>query len=248
MWEDIKAVYRTGWRAAFVLPLLFLIPAVVEFLQHVVELRTGMYDSVAAAKAASDDPMRMASGFAKTVALLLPGYWFVRLMAFGDKSKAARPERPAFTLWLVLFALQATVLAYSLFGTSVAAMFDLTGREGTIFDSVLSAIWFIVSIYLTAWYVAWPLGNQKIGPIRSLKIMAGSFWRTIGYMVGCVLPLMALHYALSYLAIAATPGWLDWPVLLIDSLVVALLACTMAGSAYIATRSAAARKGVELAG
>jgi hypothetical protein len=59
---------------------------------------------------------------------------------------------------------------------------------------------------------------------------------------------MALHYGLSYAAIALTPTWLDWPVLIFDALVVGLLACTMAGSGYVAARSAAARKNVDLAG
>ena len=248
MWQDIKLVYQTAWRCAWLLPLLFLISPAVEMAQHVVELRAGMYDSVAAAKAVAEDPLRMTFGFAKIIALGLPGYWFVRLMAFGDPARAARLEQPAIGLWLVLFALSTVEQGYALFGPPVGRSLGLSGQAAIYVGPILSALWTIVSIYLFAWVIAWTLGNRAIGPIRSFSIMTGSFWRTMGYLVACVLPLMALHYALSYLAIALTPAWLDWPVLLIDALVVGLLACTMAGSGYIAAKSAAARRNVDLLG
>jgi hypothetical protein len=248
MWQDIKLVYQTAWRCLWLLPLLFLISPVVEMAQHVVEIRTGMYDSLAAAKAVADDPLRMAFGFAKAIALTLPGFWFVRLMAFHDPARAARLEQPAIGLWLVLFTLGVAEQAYLLFGPPIGQVLGLSGRAAIYVGPILSGIWAVVGIYLTAWAIAWPLGNRAIGPIRSFSIMTGSFWRTLGYLVACILPLMVLHYALGYLAIALTPTWLDWPVLVIDALVVGLLACTMAGSGYVAARSAAARKNVDLAG
>ncbi len=246
MWDDIRSVYANGLRAAWLFPLLFLIPAIVEFAQHVVELNGGMYHSVAAAKAAADDPGRMLSGFAKTLALGLPGYWFVRFLAFADTAKAARIERPAFGLWLILFAFNATLLAYQLFGPPLGSLMGLTGAAGHWFGPVLNGAWALAGIYLTAWFIAWPLGNRAIGPVQSVKVMTGSFWRTLGYVVACILPLMALHYGLGFLAIAVTPDWLDWPVLALDALIVSWLACTMAGSGYVAARHAALRHGVSL--
>jgi hypothetical protein len=248
MWQDIKAVYREGLRAATLFPLLFLIPAVVEFSQHVVELNAGMYLSLAGAKAAEHDSLRTIFGFAKTLALLLPGYWFVRAMAFADRAKATRIEQPAFGLWLILLALNAALLAYSLFGPPLGTVFGLSGTAGRWAGPAVSAVWALFGIYLTAWFVAWPLGNREIGPLQSVKVMTGSFWRTLGYTVACVLPLMTVHYGLGYAAIKFTPTWLDWPVLVFDALVVALLACTMAGSSLVAARHATRRKSVALTG
>lgn len=125
MWQDIKEVYTCAWRAAFLLPLVFVIPALVEFAQHLIEINAGMYESRAAAKAAGDDPLRMMFGLAKGLSMTIPGYWFVRLMAFEDRAKAARIEFPAFGLWLVLFALSAIEIAVSLFGPSAGAMLGL---------------------------------------------------------------------------------------------------------------------------
>lgn len=246
MLRELRDLYAAGLKAAALFPLLFIIPALIEFAQHVVELDAGMYTGMAEAKAAAGDSQRLAYGFAKTVALALPGYWFVRYLAYRDPAKARRIESPAFPMWLVLFALTTAQLAWSLFGTPLGDVLGLAGQARDLAGPVLSVLATVFGVYLTAWMIAWPLGNAAIGPLRSVRIMAGSFWRTIGYMIGGILPLMAVHYGLGYLAIAITPGWLDWPVLAIDSLVVAVLACTMAGSGYLAAAHAARRKNTVL--
>lgn len=246
MWQDAKAVYRDIWHAALLLPIAFFIPALVEFAQHVVEMNAGMYQGSAAAKLAENDPVRMIVGYAKTLAISVPTYWFIRWLAFRDSAKAMRIELPAFGLWLVLFAISAVTLALNLFGPPLGPSLGVSGPLGNSFGPTLNGIWSLMGVYLTAWAVAWPLGNSAIGPLRSMNLMAGSFWRTVGYLAFCVLPLMALHYGLGYLAILLAPNWLDWPLLVLDSLVVAGLACGMAGASYIAARYAAQRKDVSL--
>ena len=62
-----------------------------------------------------------------------------------------------------------------------------------------------------------------------------------------VLPLMILHYALSFGAIFAPP-MLDWPLLVIDALAVGFLALTMSGASTVAALHAARRRKVELTG
>lgn len=246
--KQIGSIYGDALRAARLLPLLFLIPALVEFAQHIVEIKAGMYDSLAGAKAAADDPNRLLSGFAKTLALALPGYWFVRFLAFRDPARARRIEQPAFLLWLVLFAIQGAQLALTLFGPTLGTVLGLSGKAEQAAGPLANGVWSLLTVYMMAWVIAWPLGNREIGPIRSVRIMAGSFWRTIGFMVAGVLPLMVVHYGLGYLAITLAPAWLDWPILVLDSLVVSWLACTMVGSGYLAARHAAQRKNVRLAG
>lgn len=246
MWQDIREVYTNAWRAVFLLPLVFLIPALVEFTQHLVELTAGLYESRAAAKVAGDDPLRMMFGFAKALSITFPGYWLVRLMAFEDRTQAARIEFPAFGLWLALFALSAIETALSMFGPSPGAVLGLNETLAKIVGPTFNGAWSILGIYLTAWTIAWPLGNRAIGPIRSVKLMAGSFWQTVVYALLCGLPLMAVHYGLGYFAILFAPAWLDWPLLVLDSLVVAWLACTMAGGGFVAARHATQRRSVPL--
>lgn len=43
MWPEIKEAYRSGWSFALAFPLLFAVPVLIEFIQHVIEIRIGMY-------------------------------------------------------------------------------------------------------------------------------------------------------------------------------------------------------------
>lgn len=246
MRADIAAIYRNAWAFARLCPLLFLLPVLVEFSQHIVEWQAGMYDGIAGAKAAEADALRMQFGFAKTLALLLPGYWFARFILFGgDAARARRIEWPAIGLWLILFAIQGLEQWWTLFGPPLTGIMGLTGDTGRWTGYGIVVASGILGIYLTAWNVAWAAGNAAIGPFRSIRIMAGNFWYTLILVVAGVLPLMIVHYGLSFAAIFA-PAILDWPLLVIDAVAVGFLALTMAGSSAIAALHAAGRKKVDL--
>ena len=244
MWQDIREIYARALAVARVLPLLFLVPVLAEAAQHVVEVRLGMYDSVTGALRAENALARLGWGFVKTLALLLPGYWFVRYMAFGDARRARAVEQPAVALFGVIFATQAALQAVALFGPGLKAV-GLHGTAGGIALGVLVLLQLTVGIYLSAWLVAWPLGNRAIGPVRSFAVMAGSFWRAAGYFLAGVLPLMILHYALGLGAIGR-PRPVVWTMLALDCVVVGFLALTMAGAVFVAARHAAARRNARL--
>lgn len=244
--QDTKAIYRNAAAFALAFPLLFLIPVLVEMAQHIVELQAGMYVSEAGAKVAETDPLRLQFGFAKTLALLLPGYWFVRFIALPDRSRAARIEWPAFGLWLVIFAFAAVQMWWGLFGPGLVEATGLQGQPATIAQGALEVLSIALAIYLTAWTVAWPLGNKVIGPLRSFAIMQGSFWHALGLMITSMLPLMALHYGLAIVAVIALPTGLDWAAMVADAFVVGLLALTLTGSSAYAALHAAKRRGVDL--
>ncbi|UVO52207.1 hypothetical protein M0208_17440 [Sphingomonas sp. SUN019] len=246
MWLDIKRIYSDSGAFARALPFLFLIPVLIEFAQHVVEINIGMYDSRAAARGVSADDSRLALGYAKVLALTLPGYWFVRFMAWDRSAAKARAvERPAAMLFVVQFAILAAVQLFGLFGPPVGVLLGLEGTVATIAAAVAVVIQTIIGVYLTAWFVAWPLGNAAIGPVRSFGVMSGSFWRAIGYIIAGALPLMALHYALGLGAIGL-PRAVVWVMMAVDAIVVGFLALTMMGANYTAARRAAERKGVSL--
>lgn len=245
--SDIAEIYRASWAFALACPLLFAVPIIVEFAQHVVELQAGMYIDKAGAMASEQDPLRLYFGFAKTLALLLPGYWFARYIMFGrDRQKAARIESPAIALWLATFAVMAANSWLSLFGPSLGAMLGLGDGTPGWLTGIMFAAQTVLSIYLFAWLTAWPLGNARIGPITSFGVMHGSFWQSLALWFAGVLPLMILHYALAIAAIVALPPALDWLAMLIDSIVVGFLALTLVGGSVIAARRAAEKKGISL--
>lgn len=247
MGSDIKIIYASAWAFALACPILFAIPVAVEFVQHVFEMQAGMYVDEADAIAIETNPLRNQFGFAKVLSILLPSYWFIRYIMFGnDAAKARALEWPAVGLFGVIFAIQALHSGLGLFAPSLAEAIGLAGRTAIIFTVVETIALQVLMVYLTAWLVAWPLGNAAIGPIRSLSIMAGSFWYALGLFVAGFLPLMIVHYALGAAAIYALPATLDWVVMVIDSIVVGFLALTMAGSLALGARKAAQRKGVSL--
>lgn len=245
--SDFAELYRASWAFAFACPLLFAVPVIVEFAQHVVELQAGMYIDEAGALAAESDPARLHFGFAKTLSLLLPGYWFTRFVMFDrDAKRAGQIESPAFFLWLVTFAVMALHSWLSLFGPSLSGLLGL-GDPGPAWLGVASFVLMtIVSIYLFAWLTAWPLGNARIGPIASIAVMRGAFWQSFAMWVAGVIPLMVLHYALAILAVLALPPALDWIAMAIDAVVVGFLALTIIGSATLAARRAAEARGISL--
>lgn len=244
---DIRAIYRSAWTFALACPMLFLVPVVVEFAQHVVEMQLGMYVDEAGAKAAESDPRRLQFGFVKTLALLLPGYWFTRWIMFeGDARRAARFEWPAIGLWLVLFAIAAVQSYWGLFGPSLTGLAGLEGQGARYAGYALIVAEVLLGLYLAAWTVAWPLGNSSLGPLRSLTVMRGSILHALGLMIAGMVPLMALHYGLAIAAVVATPDWADWLLMIFDSVVVGFLALTLTGSGIEAARHAARRRGVSL--
>lgn len=247
MGTDIRQIYRSAWIFARACPLLFLVPVIVEAAQHVVELNAGMYLGEAGARAAEQDPLRLRFGFAKTLAILLPTYWFTRFVLFGhDPARARSVEWPAIGLWLVIFALSAADMAWSLFGPPLSDLLGLQGTSATSFAIAEGVLTQIVAIYLSVWITAWPLGNARLGPIRSVRIMHGSFWYTVGLMIAGVLPLMAVHYAIAIVAVVWAPPVLDWALMAADAILVGYLALTLTGASIYAARHAADRKGVDL--
>ena len=247
MWDDIKSIYGSAGAFALACPLLFLIPVLVELAQHVVEIRAGMYLGPEQAQAAEGDQMRLYFGFAKTIALTLPGYWFVRYVMFDRSAAGARAvEWPAAGLFGVILLVMALQSWLALFAPSLAETIGLSGTASTVFSVVETIVLQIVTIYLFAWMVAWPLGKAAIGPIRSIGVMHGSFWYALGLFVGAFLPLMVVHYALAATAILTGGPALDWALMALDSIVVGFLALNLAGATVYATRHAAGRKGIAL--
>lgn len=243
MWRNIKRLYVDAWAFAIAAPILFSIPFLLEFAQHVIEIDAGLYRGDLTAAWA--DPRRTVIGFAKGLAMLLPGYWFVRYLAMnGDHRRAKRIEWLPASLFGVQFVLFTAAHWLRLFGPPPEALLGINARFSDYLSLGLILGTMIVNIYLTAWYVAWPLGNVGVGPLRSAAIMHGSFWRTAGYVAAGVLPLTMLHYALGYGAVGR-PEWLVWIMMTIDAMVIGILALTTAGAGYVAANDAAKRTGVK---
>ena len=234
-WRALRASYSDSIAFIIACPLLALTPVVFELIQHVAEVHIGMYDSIAAAKAVEHHPLRMAMGLLKVAGLTMPAYWVTRFIAFRDPARAGRAEAPAVRLFAGFFAFQMVFAAAQLFA-------PIHSASGEI---VLLVVGMVIGILFAAWGVAASLGNAKVGPLASARIMERQIPWTFAFSLAAMMPLMIPHYLFAGLALMG-PKPLLWPVLAVDSLLVGLLAVTLTAANYHASIRAAARAGVTL--
>lgn len=226
-WSGLKFTYRESLAFLWICPLLALVPVVAEFAQHVAEMQVGMYDGPAGAQASEHHPLRLILGFIKTLAVALPGYWVTRFLAGGrDAAGAAVLAGRPIRLFAVVFVLSAVLSAMQLF------VLPATG-------SVALAV-FLVNLLLMPlllrWIVAAPLGVY-ISPLLSIRHMAPQLPWAVAFTLIAILPVMALHYALSMGAVFWDIDAGKWVLLIIDAFVVGWLAALIAASNWvIATR------------
>ena len=228
-----------GGSIAFLIacPLLALVPVFFEVLQHIVEVKIGMYQSIAMAKAVEHDPWRMGFGMLKVIALILPGYWIVRFLAWRDPRAAARPDARAVRLFAGFAAFQIALAVLQLFVLPQIGWVLLATFVGGQ----------LIGILIAAWGVAAAHGNAAIGPRASIAIMARQLPWTFVFSLVAMLPLMVPHYAFAALA-SLGPKALLWPVLAVDSLLVGWLSAVLGTAGYVAAERAAGRAGVSLRG
>lgn len=238
----IKEVFGRSAKFVWACPLLFAVPLAAEFAQHVAEVKIGLYDSIASAEMLESDPLRMGFGYVKVLGLFLIGYWVVRFLGFGDNARAARRLDPAalrLFVWVALYGLAWAVLQFRLphLGLSKAALMPLT--------IAIVVVSLTLELGLSGWKAAAALGNPRIGFVRSLTMIRGSFWWAVGLFLLTVMPLMVAHYAAFALALGAGTGRL-WTVMALDSLLTAYLGVVLAANCYVVARRMTARHGERL--
>ena len=158
---EFRAVYARSLAFAAALPLVAAVPLVAEFVQHVVEMRIGMYDSPDAAEATADNAQRLNFGFAKVIALSLPAYFFFRWLHSGGASDfATRIEGRAASLFALVLSLQALLAWLSLFVWTDGPM----GIGFFVFGLIFMPL-------VVRFVVAAPLGTF-ISPQQSIRTMA----------------------------------------------------------------------------
>lgn len=241
MIKAFGGVYSGAWRYALACPLLFAVPAAVEFVQHVIEMRIGMYDSIAAAQAVEANGARLGWGVVKTLSLGLAGYWVARFLLLRGAADAGRLDPVAVRLfaWVLLFDLALTVL--TLWGGDAMRLVGLGAHTMTA-GIAFTLLGFILSILLAPWKVGAALGNPDLGFVRSIGLVGWGIWWGIIFSLLTILPPMILHYAFAFLAIGASAG-AAWVILAVDALLVGYL-----GAILAATDVAIARRAVEQAG
>lgn len=247
MWTGWKEAYSEAFRFMLACPLLALVPFAAELAQHVVEIAIGMFDSHEAAKALAFDPGRMAVGFLKVVAIMLPGYWVTRFLAYRQSAVEARRWVPvAVRLFLVVVAFRLSVAMLGLVASDAIGTPSVDEiPEMLAAFAMLAALFLLDRSLLLGWYFGAPLGNTSLGPAASFALMRGRWLWTPAFCLLGSAPLLLAHSLLNLLAIGR-PSELVWAMLALDALLTAYLAALLATLNFVSVERAIRAKGLAL--
>jgi hypothetical protein len=246
MWSAICDSYRGGWRFALAMPLLFLVPVLAEIAQHLAEYHAGMFASLTGMKAAADDPGRMAVGQVKVLVLALMHYVVVRYLAFGPGA-ATKVDRASARSYAPVFAV---AVAGQILFFALPPLLGALGLPHSTLGRVgigVALLLFVVDFLLTPWKAAGAVVDTRIRVATSARLVLRRPVFTFVVMVAAVVPLMALHYGLNFLAVGRPPA-LGGSLLLLDGGVSALLGAVMMAASWAVYRSLVSGAGLPIAG
>jgi hypothetical protein len=103
----------------------------------------------------------------------------------------------------------------------------------------------VLDIYLAGWKAGAALGNKRLNIPASIRVMHGSFWWSLAFLILTMLPVMVLHYGLNFVAIGRESTAL-WALLILDSAVVAYLGLILAIATFMVAARAADRADMPL--
>lgn len=213
--HSLRDAFRLWWLAPAI-PLIAVIP---EFVQHVVEIQIGMFDSREAGKALANDPTRWAFGYAK-----LAGYLIAILAA--ARFWAARAQGLAwYSPWGIAWKVFGIALVFNgLFMAASAALAEpMQNALGETATNAISLALNLITLPLLVLLVAGLVGDSKATLASVYRTGWGAALRIVLLSALVLVPLMALHRLNHDLAFGAHPA-LVWALMVFDSLVIGLLA------------------------
>ena len=234
--KDLVVAIGMGYRAStqlfFGALALWLVPAIFELLQHVVEWKLGMFSVGDRVEPGFETHMRMGFGYMKVGAIALCVYFVPRFFYQGRN-------------WRQILSIDATflrgaVVVLGTFGVSLSVAVGgnwivsvvLTGESvpQQLLGQILGLLMSIPLMAVIPWGVGLIAGDSSITLRRSIDAMHGRWLWAFVLFISCIFPAMILHMYLNVIARGADPGPLGL-VLLLDSVVVGCIAILM-GSAY----------------
>lgn len=213
---------RDGIRIWWLAPLIPALVVVPEFVQHVAEIRIGMFDSKEAFRLLADDPRRMIWGILKLAGLLLAILATVRF--WGAQSIGQK--------WWNLRGLhwKALGIAILLMALTSVPEWLLTGRVSENAALAVTAAITLATLPLIVYLVRALAGGDRL----TLKSAFTRGWwpalRILLFAAAAWIPLQWLH-GQTHVWAMGQPDAAVWALMTVDALLVGLLA-TMAGTAF----------------
>lgn len=226
--------YRLGLRAWVAAPVIVAVAVVPEFIQHVVEIKLGMFVSVEQFRELANHPNRWLSGYAKIAGMVVALLAIARFWAVGSVRQAfLLPRRDLIRLAL---AVVLTIMA--------SLPFDWIAKQNYVpaFKYGAQIVSFLIQAGLML-YVASALFGDRTLTLRTAFTQRWPTGLVVAISVLCTfLPAQLLHMLNHKLALGQPPV-IVWALMIWDSLVVGMIATLVGSALWAAYRSGATWRG-----
>lgn len=228
MWSDIKSSYGVGFRFALAFPLIFLIPPVVEFVQHIIEWRIGMFEGLGQAEALATHPARTGFGYVKFAALLIVGLWLSRFIHSGGDRRATAAVAPGTITAFIPVIIVFLALDFGQGALKPWTGADALGQAGAAIAGIgLFLLGSILQVLLAGWRVGVALGDRRMRFLASIRKSLPVLFPGMALYFVVFLPLLVLHELMNLGMILSGEGPAMWALFVADSLFVGLIAAAL---------------------
>lgn len=220
--------YRLGFKSWLFVPGFIAISAIPEFVQHIVEIRLGMFASRDAARALANSPLRWEFGYAKLAGLVIAMILIGRYWAVGRSWRRALlvplPIVGRALLAIAILAAASYVLSPALVALPMTA------------DVARSIVSMIVQTGLFAWIICILFEDRTITLARAFtERFPSAIVMTLLFFVA-MLPGQFVH-GLDHRFALGRPAAIVWALMTFDALVVGTLAALSGSGFYVGYRS-----------
>lgn len=213
---------RDGVSLFWLAPVIVALSVVPEFIQHVTEIRIGMFDSREAFNSLADDPRRMVWGYLKIAGLFLAILAATRF--WGARARGQKWWDLRTIAWINLAVALVLIILTGLPGMVLSPLIGVAAA------GILGVVIGIATLPLIALLVAGLVGDKH----ASLKSVFRTGWlaslRILIFAAVAWVPLQWLHGKNHDWALGADSS-IVWSLMIFDALVVGLLAA-IAGTAF----------------
>jgi hypothetical protein len=222
----LLATYRLGGDAVIAAPLIVALAMLPELIQHAVEIKLGMFESLAMFRAHGADALRMGFGYAKVAGFTLAILGVARFWAVGGvlTQTIKVPLRDVGRLALAIALAVIQSVAFRQMQAQDIAPAWLLATASLIFQASLSLYMVGAVLGDERATLRWTLTNGWPRALFMTLLLAATF-----------APCQMLHTANHRLAIGS-PAAATWALMAFDGLFVGLFAALVGSAMYVGYR------------
>lgn len=227
--------YPTAIRIIWIAPIIFLIAAIPEFMQHVAEIKMGMFSSIEQAKIVANSPERWAFGYAKIAGLVIALLLTTRFLGLGQSMRKAIRPTP---YWLG----RTVILIAGMLGFGYGLEWLSSQTETNGVKLLLDAVSWIIQFGFILLIAAALVEDRDMTVRKAFGLYLPSSLLIGVCFFAVMLPLQFVH-SYNHKFAMGQPGIIVWALMIWDSLLVGLMATGMGAAIWTGYHSGASWRG-----